>query len=139
MSVVLNPYLNFMDNSREVLEFYKSIFGGELTTQTFGEANAPVEDIFKDLTMHGDLVSDHIRIMAADSAPHAEVKVGNNINLSLSGDDDSTLSNYFTALSEGGTVTQPLVTAPWGDKFGMVVDKFGINWFVNITGTPPAA
>jgi PhnB protein len=139
MSVVLNPYLNFMDNSREVLEFYKSIFGGELTTQTFGEANAPVEDIFKDLTMHGDLVSDHIRIMAADSAPHAEVKVGNNINLSLSGDDDSTLSNYFMALSEGGTVTQPHVTAPWGDKFGMVIDKFGINWFVNITGTPPAA
>jgi PhnB protein len=71
--------------------------------------------------------------MAADSAPHAEVTVGNNVNLSLSGDDDATLTKYFEGLSAGGTVTQPLETAPWGDKFGMLTDKFGINWLVNVT------
>jgi PhnB protein len=137
MAVALNPYLNFKDNSREVLEFYKSVFGGDLTTQTFGETNSPVEEQFKDLTMHGDLVAPNLRIMAADSAPHSEVTVGNNVNLSLSGDDDATLSKYFEGLSAGGTVTQPLETAPWGDKFGMLTDKFGINWLVNITGAKP--
>jgi PhnB protein len=59
--------------------------------------------------------------------------VGNNVNLSLSGDDDATLSQYFEALSVGGTISQPLAVAPWGDKFGMLTDKFGINWLVNVT------
>lgn len=132
MSVVLNPYINFKDTSREVLEFYQSIFGGELTTSTFGEAGMPVAEEHKDLTMHGDLVTDQLRIMAADSAPHADIQTGNNISLSLSGDDEATLTKYYEALAEGGTIAEPLTTAPWGDKFGMVVDKYGINWLVNI-------
>jgi PhnB protein len=59
---------------------------------------------------------------------------GSTVSMSLSGDNDAELSGYFEKLSEGGTVTMPLEIAPWGDKFGMVTDRFGIDWMVNIAG-----
>jgi PhnB protein len=63
-----------------------------------------------------------------------EHKPGNNISMSLAGDDETLLSEYFEKLSDGGQVTMPLEKAIWGDIFGMCVDRFGINWLVNISG-----
>jgi PhnB protein len=54
--------------------------------------------------------------------------------MSLSGDNDAELSGYFEKLSDGGTIREPLRAAPWGDKFGMLTDQFGIEWLVNIAG-----
>jgi PhnB protein len=73
-------------------------------------------------------------IMASDtpnSMRHAEES---NISLSLSGDNDEELTGYFNKLAEGGRVTMPLEKAMWGDKFGMLTDKFGTSWMVNIAG-----
>ena len=83
--------------------------------------------------MHADLQTDDLRLMLSDAAPMGDVPAVSNVALSLSGEDDAKLTGYFTALSDGGTVKEPLVAAPWGDKFGMLVDKFGTNWLVNIS------
>ena len=58
---------------------------------------------------------------------------GDNVSLSLSGDDEGALKGYWDKLSAGGKITMPMSKAPWGDLFGMFTDKFGINWLVNIT------
>jgi PhnB protein len=62
-----------------------------------------------------------------------EYKPGTNVSLSLSGEDDEELTGYYDKLSEGGNASMPLSKAPWGDKFGMLTDKFGIQWLVNIS------
>jgi len=71
--------------------------------------------------------------MASDTPDRMEIVAGNNITLTLSGDNEVELTGYFNGLSAGGTITQPLVLANWGDTFGMLVDKFGITWLVNIS------
>ena len=74
-----------------------------------------------------------ITFMASDTPKGMEYKPGTNYSMSLSGDNEAELRGYFEKLSVGGTVTMPLEKAPWGDTFGMVNDKFGVQWLVNIT------
>ncbi|HSX31414.1 MAG TPA: VOC family protein [Candidatus Saccharimonadales bacterium] len=133
MSVVLNPYLHFNGNAKEALEFYKSIFGGKLSISHYSDfPGMPEADKYKDQVMHGALEAGSLQLMASDSGPMGEGTIGDNFSLSLSGDDEPTLRKHFEALSAGGTVTQPLATQVWGDTFGMLKDKFGMTWFVNI-------
>ena len=135
MTVVLNPYLHFNDGkAREAMEFYKSIFGGDLKVSTYGEfPNPSVTDDVKDQVMHAVLETDKLQLMASDSGPMGNGTVGDNVSLSLSGDDEETLRGYFEGLSAGGNVTTPLEKQAWGDLFGMVTDKYGLQWFVNIS------
>jgi PhnB protein len=136
MSVQLNPYLSFRDNAREAMEFYRSVFGGELTTSTFAEFHASDEPDEQDKIMHAQLAGDNgLVLMASDTPNRMEYTPGTNYSISLSGDDDATLRGYWTALSADGTVTMPLNKAPWGDTFGMCIDKFGVSWIVNIAGS----
>jgi PhnB protein len=132
----LNPYISFKDNAREAMEFYKSVFGGELVMNTFKESQASVDPDEGDLIMHAMLEVDNgITFMASDTPKHmGEYKAGSNISISLSGEDEAELKGYWEKLLEGGTQTVPLEKAPWGDTFGMLTDKFGINWMVNIAG-----
>ena len=135
MQSKLNPYIGFKDNAREAMEFYKTVFGGKLDLNTFGEGGMPHDPSEANKIMHAMLEAENgITFMAADTPNGMEYKPGANISMSLNGDNDAELTGYFEKLSEGGTVTQPLVSAPWGDKFGMVNDKFGISWMVNIAG-----
>jgi PhnB protein len=135
MAVQLNPYLSFRDNAREAMDFYKSVFGGELTASTFGEFHASDDPAEQGKIMHSQLVTDDGLILMASDTPNAmEYTAGNNFSVSLSGDDDAKLRGYWEKLSADGTVTMPLNAAPWGDTFGMCLDKFGVPWLVNITG-----
>lgn len=134
MGVQLNPYLSFRDNAREALGFYQSVFGGELTTSTFGEFHASDDPAEQDKIMHGQLTAGNgMVLMAADTPNRMEYRPGNNFSVSLSGDDESLLRGYWDKLSQGGTVAMPLEKAPWGDTFGMCTDRFGIQWLVNIS------
>jgi PhnB protein len=136
MSTTLNPYLSFRDNAREAMEFYKSVFGGELTTSTFAEFQAPHAPEDADKIMHAQLEGDNgVTLMASDTPAGMEHSPGGSMSISLSGDDDARLRGYWEKLSDGGTVSMPLEKAPWGDAFGMCVDKFGIPWMVNISGS----
>jgi len=134
MASQLNPYISFKDNTRQAMEFYKTVFGGKLTMNTFKEFNASQDPNEDDLIMHAVLEADNgIVFMASDTPARMEYKPGTNINMSLSGEYEAELKGYFESLSDGGMVTMPLEKAPWGDSFGMLVDKYGIGWFVNIT------
>jgi PhnB protein len=145
MSTKLNPYLSFRDNAKEAMEFYRSVFGGELTTSTFAEFQASDDPAEQDKIMHSTLTTaGGIVLMASDTPNRMDYKPGNNFSISLSGEqaEEGELRGYWDKLSAGGTVTMPLGLAPWGDTFGMCTDKFGVNWLVNIAGaaTPePAA
>ena len=137
MSINLNPYLNFPDaKAREAMEFYQSVLGGELNVMTFGDMGT--EGPLATQVMHGQLeVPGGLVLMGADAPPEmVQVTFGDNVSVSLSGgpEDADQLRGWFAGLSEGGQVRQPLEAAPWGDEFGMFVDRFGINWLVNIAG-----
>jgi PhnB protein len=136
----LNPYLGFKNNAREAMEFYKTVFGGKLDLSTFKEGGAPTSTPDEDnLIMHAMLEADNgIVFMASDTPPSMDYKPGTTMSMSLSGDNEEELRGYWNKLSEGSTVTMPLEKAPWGDTFGMLTDKFGIAWMVNIAG-PQAA
>lgn len=135
MQSKLNPYLSFRNNARQAMEFYRSVFGGELTMNTFEEFNASEDPNEADKIMHAMLEAENgITFMAADTPNQMEYHPGANISMSLSGDDENELSEYFQKLSVGGEITMPLEKAPWGDTFGMCTDQFGVAWMVNITG-----
>ena len=132
MASRLNPYINFTDNARQAMEFYESVFGGTLVLHTFGDygdKDAPEANNI----MHGMLeTTSGFTLMGADAPPGMELKPGDNITVSLSGDDIDDLHGYWAKLADGGTVTVPLEKQMWGDEFGMCVDKFGVAWMVNI-------
>ena len=132
MSVRLNPYLGFNGKTREAMEFYKSILGGELVMQSFGESGASKSEEQNDLIMHAQLTSGDMVIMASDGGEHNKVDFGNNVSLSLVGEDAVKLTEIFNKLAEGGTVDMKLEKQFWGDTFGMLTDKFGQHWMVNI-------
>ncbi len=133
MPSVLNPYISFRDNARQALEFYRDVFGGNLTLNTFGQYGDPNQP-GADNIMHGQLQADNgFTLMAADTPPGMEFNaVGGNITISLGGDDEQELRGYWDKLSEGGNVTMPFEKQMWGDLFGMCTDKFGVPWMVDV-------
>lgn len=135
MATRLNPYISFDGNARQAMEFYQSVLGGALTTNTFGEYGMEgTPDA--DKIMHSMLETDQgVTLMAADNPPGGEHKPGNNIAISLSGEDADELRGYWEKLSDGGEVSVPLEKQMWGDEFGLCTDQFGINWMIDIVQT----
>ena len=131
MASRLNPYLNFQNDAREAIEFYRDVFGGELNIMTFGEMGGePADGV-----MHAQLETPlGFTLMASDAPPGETVAPGGSMHISLSGDDTEELTRYFRALAEDGAVVDDLKVQAWGDTFGMLVDRFGIGWLVNISG-----
>lgn len=133
MTVTLNPYLSFRSEARPAMDFYQSVFGGEVTRMTFGGIGMSDEPDQKDLVMHSMLQTPNgLTLMAADTPPGMDIAAGTNFAVSLSGEDEADLRSYWDKLSDGATIEQPLVDAPWGDVFGSLKDKFGVAWMVNI-------
>ena len=133
MASRLNPYITFAGNARQAMEFYNSVFGGNLAMDTFGEYGAQ-DTPQADQIMHAQLETDSgYMLMASDLPPGMEHNPGNNIAVSLSGDDGDDLRGYWEKLSAGGTVSVPLEKQMWGDEFGMCIDQFGVAWLVNIS------
>jgi PhnB protein len=133
MASRLNPYITFAGDARQAMEFYKEVFGGTLLLNTyaeFGQKDTPLADKI----MHGMLETPGgLTLMGADT-PSEDHRPGNNIAVSLSGDDEAELNGYWEKLSTGATVSVPLEKQMWGDVFGMCTDRFGITWMVNIAG-----
>lgn len=130
MTTRLNPYLHFNGSAREAMTFYQSALGGNLEIMTFGDAG--MSDQPADLIMHAALVTDGgLSIFGADNGdgqPTAEM--GNAMTVSLSSDDTS-LQAAWDGLTDGATIHVPFEVAPWGDRFGMFTDKFGVPWVLN--------
>jgi PhnB protein len=132
MTSRLNPYLSFNGNAREAVEFYRGIFGGELTMSTFGEFGMP-DPAFADKIMHAQLETPQgYTLMASDCPPGMEWNPGDTITVSLSGGADDGLREAWAKLADGGVVKVPLEKQMWGDEFGQLVDRFGVPWMVNV-------
>lgn len=137
MSTRLNPYLSFRDSAREAMDFYHSVFGGDLTTNTFAEYHASEDPAEQEKIMHAELKgANGLTLMASDTPNSMELQPGTNFAVSLSGEstDETELRGYWDKLTTGGAVHMPLEMAPWGDSFGMCVDRFGTSWMINIAG-----
>ena len=133
MASRLNPYIGFESSARQAMEFYREVFGGDLRVNTFGEYGSP-DAAEADKVMHAQLETDRgFTLMASDTPAGMQRNPGDNISISLSGDDGDQLRGWWEKLSDGGTVTMPLEKQMWGDEFGMCTDRFGVPWMVNIT------
>jgi PhnB protein len=132
MSITLNPYLRFRDEARAAMTYYQEVLGGQLEISTFGEFGEPSAP-GADLVMHASLVTPHgLTLMASDTPPGMELSPGTSMTVSLSGDEEE-LRDWFEKLADGGTVTMPMAKQPWGDEFGMLTDRFGVPWMVNLS------
>lgn len=133
----LNPYLNFRGNTEDAFNFYKSVFGGEfISLQRFKdtpEAGSVPADV-QNKIMHIALPIANGNILmgtdAIESMGHTLTE-GNNFSLTLSTESEDEANQVFSKLSEGGSITMPLNKVFWGAYFGMLTDKFGIQWMVS--------
>lgn len=136
MTLRLNPYLQFGTDAREAMTFYADVLGGHLEIMpfsTFGDPSAPEAD----LVMHAMLQTPGgLTLMASDSPPGMDVAPGSAHSVSLSGDEAEVLRGCWERLTEGATITMPLEKQMWGDEFGSLVDRFGVQWMVNIAAPP---
>lgn len=135
MTISMSPYLNFAGNTREAMEFYHSIFGGKLDVVTF--AHFGITDMPADGVMHAALQFNDLAIYATDAMPGAEATWNGSRNyIAFMGDDAATLTQWFDKLAEDGKVGAPLQQQVWGDMYGQLTDKFGIEWMFNVATTP---
>lgn len=138
MSQQLNPYITFDGNCAEAIDFYAQALGGTVEKMSFREFGMDVDGV-----MHAALSTPTgFHIFASDTAPGMGMTYspGTNLQVSLSGDEDEALRGYWNALAEGATVMMPLEAAPWGGHYGMLTDRFGVLWHVNIaSGDEPGA
>ncbi len=138
---VLNPYISFGGNAREAMEFYQSVFGGQLDVSTFADFQMPgIAEDEATKVMHSQLTTPAgFTLMGADLPESmGSVPDTSNITVSISGAESDQIRGYWDGLAAGGQVAMPLDQAPWGDYFGQLTDKFGVSWMVNIAGSGAA-
>ncbi|MER7798437.1 VOC family protein [Microbacterium sp. NPDC096154] len=130
---VLNPYLVFRDTAREAMEFYHSVFGGQLEIETFDDSELDHDPADAGLVLHAVLETpDGMVLMASDTPSGMPYEGPGGFSVSISGDEEEDLSEWWEALSEGGTITMPLSEPEWGGLFGMLTDRFGVKWMISI-------
>jgi PhnB protein len=140
----VSTYVNFARNTEEAFNFYKSVFGGEFVGGIHRFSEVPPEpgkpalsEEDKNLVMHIalPLLGGHM-LMGTDAPESMGFKLvqGNNVYINLEPDTREETDKLFAALSAGGKVDMPMTDMFWGDYFGSVVDKFGLNWMLNCTG-----
>lgn len=134
----INPYLNFNGRCAEAFRAYEQILGGRIEAMmTFGEAPGGMEEAaagwpetWRDWVMHARLAARGQVLMGSD-APPDRYEQPQGVYVSLQVDQPAEAERIFAALAEGGTVQMPLAETFWAERFGMVVDRFGIPWMVN--------
>ncbi|NDK32161.1 VOC family protein [Nesterenkonia haasae] len=149
MSITTTTHLNFRGTARQALEFYQTVFGGVVATMTYGDFGMPAEAADASKVVFGRLESDNgFRIMAfdvpgggsADNRPqagmtrreHGMTFTDQTFFQSLQAQSLDELSAYWEALAEGGEVIEPLAASPWSAGFGMVTDRFGVTWVLDV-------
>lgn len=134
MTIGMTPYLMFPGTAREALTFYESVFGGDLSMLTYGEGMG-ADGQTKDLLMHGSLYVDRgLHLMASDLPPGLPGNGLGSIAVSVAEPDaeqNATVETWWQRLAEGAEIIEALAVAPWGDKFGILRDRFGVEWLIN--------
>lgn len=127
----VTPYIAFKGNCRQAIEFYKEALGAELLyAGTYGDS--PMAEMGPaDAIMHATIKVGDTHIMMCDDLRPEGASGPSNISLALGLSDTAKARQYFDNLAAGGQVTMPLDKTFWAEAFGMLTDKFGINWMVN--------
>jgi PhnB protein len=131
---ILTPYLSFRDNAREAMTFYQSVLGGKLDLVEFSSfPDMPQDPADANKIMHSWLATDDGMVLAGSDTPTGmDFQPPQNISISVSSEDEARMQAIWDGLSDGGTVTMPFETPPWGGRFGMLVDRFGMSWMVTV-------
>lgn len=139
MALILNPYVNLRGTAREALEFYRSVLGGDLQIMTFADFPDMAPPGEEHLVMHGQLTTDDgLTIMVSDTPSTMEYGTPAGYSISISGDDGDTLQRFWDGLAVGAVVTAPYASPPWGGTFGMLTDRFGVDWMISHNSAPPS-
>ncbi|MFJ5265215.1 VOC family protein [Streptomyces sp. NPDC088387] len=135
MSVTTTTHLNFRGDARDALDFYQSVFGGRTAAVTYKDAGNVQNDNEADWVMWGEVVGDGgFHVMAYDVPSQLPWDQGQNpFFVSVRGDDTDELTALWQKLSVGSTVTRPLEAAQWAPLYGMLTDRFGITWVLDVT------
>ena len=131
---ILTPYLSFRDNAREAMTFYQSVLGGKLDLVEFSSfSDMPQDPADANKLMHAWLATEDGMVLAGSDTPTGmEYRPPQNISISVSSDDEARMKAIWDGLSDGGTVTLPFEAAPWGGRFGQLVDRFGMSWMLSV-------
>jgi len=127
----LSPYLSFNGNCESALNFYQTVLGGTIDFKRFSEGPMEVEEADKGRIMHAHFAFDDCYMLASDSAGNSPIEAGKNIHLSLYFPDKDRAKKVFEKLSGDGVKAMPFGEVFWGGGFGMLVDKFGIQWMIS--------
>jgi|SRR5579884_609630 len=137
-NIRLTPYLFFKGNAKQAMEFYKDVFGGELTISTLGESPKEVLEQMKiDESRYGEIMHSHLKggaveLLGSDSQKASDHSAKVELSINGSSADEAEMKKIFDKLAESGNIRMPLQKQFWGDTFGMVTDKFGVEWMMNI-------
>lgn len=134
MTIKTTTHLNFRGDARAALAFYQSVFGGETMLLTFADAHAVTDPAAADEIKFGQVVSAQgFAIMAYDVPGHMAYDAGTiPVFVSVHGDSSDEIQGYWTKLAEGGTVVQPLGPSGWSPLYGMLKDRFGVTWVMDV-------
>lgn len=134
MTLATTPHLNFRGDARAALELYRSVFGGDLTVVTFADARAVTDPAEADQVMWGQVASpDGFRVMAYDVPSHTAHEPGViPVFVSVRGTDPDELTRCWERLADGSTVVVPLGPAGWAPLYGMLRDRFGVTWVLDV-------
>jgi PhnB protein len=138
MKKPIQPYLHFDENCREAMQFYQSLFGGDLEIMPIGES--PAKDQFPEgihhQVLHAYLKNGEFNLMASDMCGQGELNRGNGVQLNLDCSSEDEIRTLYQKLSEGGKVLDELKEQFWGALFAMVMDKFGVRWMLSLEKQP---
>lgn len=136
MAVNTTPYISFPGNARDVFEYYHSVFGGDLEIQTYGEQlDNGVEFPFdppRDAIAHGTLRGPFTLGGGDDLQNSRDRLTPGDIGFTVESDSVEEAEKIYAALADGGDASMPFAKAPWGDYFGMVVDRFGVGFNITV-------
>ncbi|WP_326549743.1 VOC family protein [Micromonospora sp. NBC_01813] len=133
MSITTTTHLNFRGEARAALEFYQSVFGGDLVVLTYADAGNVQDESEADQVMWGQVrAADGFHVMAYDVPARLGYDQGENAYfVSVRGESVEEVTGYWEKLVDGATVVVPLGPAGWAPAYGMVRDRFGVVWVVD--------
>lgn len=137
MTITTTTHLNFRGDARAALELYQSVFGGELALVTYQDAHAAQDPAEATQIMWGQVRADNgFHVMAYDVPGRLPYETGvNPVFVSVRGTDADELTGYWNGLSAGATVVQDLAPAGWSPLYGMLRDRFGVVWVLDVAAS----
>ncbi|MFC3491850.1 VOC family protein [Glycomyces rhizosphaerae] len=136
MTVNVTPHLNFRGDARTALEFYQSVFGGDLVVTTYADMGNAADPAEADLVVWGQVAAANgFRVMAYDVPASRPWSQGDDpFFVSVRGDDVEEMDAAWKRLAEGAFIVQPFGSAPWAERYGMLKDRFGVTWVLDVLG-----